>query len=62
MLHRTLIANGTKRHFAAAQQTVAFRMQSGHRKMPSAGPARMLALRFQLLPIVIKFGGVNRPT
>jgi hypothetical protein len=24
LLHRTLVANGTKRHFAAPQQTVAF--------------------------------------
>jgi len=24
LLHRTLVANGTKRHFAAVQQTVAY--------------------------------------
>jgi hypothetical protein len=28
LLHRTLVANGTKRHFAAAQQTVAFGLRA----------------------------------
>jgi len=39
LLQRTLVANGTSRHFAATQQTVAFRVKPTSRVV-SAGPAR----------------------
>jgi hypothetical protein len=55
LLHRTLVANGTKRHFAAAQQTVAIggKADKRHLRDGSGSLAMLAAMRRTLLSVEV---------